>query len=704
MRRAPISRCLTLLATALLSACSAWTGSFQGRQQQADGTFVDGRVVDVDYVGNDNASALRLGLRIQGDMKEFSLEVDKRDHLEFAAGELESLYQESGFPDVHVGYEVERPEDPTKPVVVRFLITEGPRVLVTGMALEGNEAFDDDRLLELWDRQQSGFLGTGEPLFYEPGIRGFASKIATLYISEGWPEVRVSEPEVVREEGSAEARVTIRIREGTRYRIQAIEWPPALAEVLGDWRPAFDPGQWATFEFMYGYAEEVRRRLTDMGYHRPQLLPDPNDPEATPKPWYPEPVGKGELKLTLAIDPGRQVTVGEIVVRGNTRVLTSTILSQYRQEEGVRFSGTEERLALRRLFGLGLFEKVEFQHEDIDDDTIRVVIKVEEDQRTRWVEGLYGWGSWDRWRGGLRFQDRSLFGTGLGLTVEGIGSSRGYRTGATLTEPDLFASETRMDISGRFYYDERPSYTEKALEANLAFTRYFLRHYKTRLGYLFKDQEKLLVDDPTSAEPATDKGSVYLELGRDERDNVLFPSEGWRAHSRFEVSDKALGGDIDFNRVILDASGYVPITRALTLVASGEAGALWPQGGLSDVPISERFFNGGASTVRSFAEDQLGPKLPNGEARGGQFRTVWRAELRVSPFPRSPLQLALFADAGNVGIDVNDFGFEDMRYGIGPGIILVTPAIPIRFDAGYNPDRRPGEDEWVLHLTIGSSF
>src|SRR6185503_5417776 len=96
------------------------------------------------------------------------------------------------------------------------------------------------------------------------------------------------------------------------------------------------------------------------------------------------------------------------------------------------------------------------------------------------------------------------------------------------------------------------------------------------------------------------------------------------------------------------------------------------------LPIQERFFNGGESTVRSFRESHLGPRSPNGDPEGGEFRNIFNVETRFPLF--GPLQGALFVDAGNVGRKVEDYGFRDMRYAVGAGLRFALPIGPLRVD------------------------
>jgi outer membrane translocation and assembly module TamA len=64
----------------------------------------------------------------------------------------------------------------------------------------------------------------------------------------------------------------------------------------------------------------------------------------------------------------------------------------------------------------------------------------------------------------------------------------------------------------------------------------------------------------------------------------------------------------------------------------------------------------------------------------------------------------VFFDMGNFGRNVADYGLSDLHYAIGAGLGYGLPIGPIRFDAAWNPDRDPGDEAWVLHLTVGHPF
>ncbi|MBD3179895.1 MAG: BamA/TamA family outer membrane protein, partial [Candidatus Latescibacteria bacterium] len=63
-----------------------------------------------------------------------------------------------------------------------------------------------------------------------------------------------------------------------------------------------------------------------------------------------------------------------------------------------------------------------------------------------------------------------------------------------------------------------------------------------------------------------------------------------------------------------------------------------------------------------------------------------------------------FVDIGTVWRDVRYSRIGDIRYALGPGIRVNTPLGIVRFDAGFNPDPREGEDRTQYYLSMGHAF
>jgi outer membrane protein insertion porin family len=139
------------------------------------------------------------------------------------------------------------------------------------------------------------------------------------------------------------------------------------------------------------------------------------------------------------------------------------------------------------------------------------------------------------------------------------------------------------------------------------------------------------------------------------------------------------------------------------------------------LPISERYFAGGATTLRGFRFEDAGPQgileprnsneLPTLVPIGGDALVIFNFELR---FPLSPRwRLVPFYDLGNVFRRVGDINFGGMTNSVGLGLRFNTPIGPVGVDYGYLLDPpsfitasgatlRPPRN--AFHIKIGQSF
>nr|MDQ3624709.1 BamA/TamA family outer membrane protein [Verrucomicrobiota bacterium] len=191
--------------------------------------------------------------------------------------------------------------------------------------------------------------------------------------------------------------------------------------------------------------------------------------------------------------------------------------------------------------------------------------------------------------------------------------------------------------------------------------------------------------------------SVGLTQVWDRRDHPVNPTRGMILTASEDLS--TIDGEQAFSRLTMRFSSYHPVGKNCLLALGARAGLILPV--IEQIPIDVRFFSGGATTVRSFAERELGPKDKSGFPLGGEFFTVWNAEFL---FPLvNALQGAVFVDAGNLTREGGD-PLADMRYAVGLGLRYKLPIGPLRVDYGFNPNRRPDEKIGAFHFSFGFAF
>jgi outer membrane protein assembly factor BamA len=130
------------------------------------------------------------------------------------------------------------------------------------------------------------------------------------------------------------------------------------------------------------------------------------------------------------------------------------------------------------------------------------------------------------------------------------------------------------------------------------------------------------------------------------------------------------------------------------------------------LPLSERFFAGGSTTLRGFEQNALGGIAPDRLASGGAALFVVNNEVR---FPLAWIVDGVgFVDIGNVFRRVNQIEYGELRPAVGFGVRFRSPIGPVRADLGFNLNRRllPGSEPasqvrergLVFHISLGQAF
>ncbi|MFQ5503401.1 MAG: outer membrane protein assembly factor BamA [Planctomycetota bacterium] len=688
-----MKRCRPLVLGLVLGGCTVLPDSFIAKTEQGS----EGVPVEVDFEGVLGWFSRSPLLRaVEPHMIDLSAQPERSAAAYDAKLELEDLYRGQGYPDVEVTFEIEKHgtgED--RRLLVRFEVDSGPRVLVERVELLGNRDLRTKDLLLLWERKLSGFLGMGKPLFVKSEIDAFANAIRARYLSQGYLAVEVEDPEVERSEDRSKAAVRIRIREGARFKLGKLEIDEELRRAFGSDLPEFPTGQFFSMRDVEEYAISLYRILRNRGYPEPHLLRAGRVAQEA-----------ATADVLIRGDPGMRSRVAEVQVKGNVRTLDHVILSKIDLKKGDWFIGDREDEAKRSLDLTGLFRRVDVKHEKVSEGWIRVVFNVEEGSTGAIDIEFPGYGSYQGLHGLVRVSDLNFLGTGVAASLEGRLSKRGYLTEAAIHDPSFFSSDTEFELSGDFLRRQQPSFTDRSVGLTTAFSRAISESVSGRLGYRFRSRLDSTVKaiDPASNLTDFEMGSVFTELRLDARASPLLPGEsllpesGHREFLSFEFVDDSLGGELSFLRSQLRTNAFLKLGSHLGVVLSGHAGWLWPLEGSAQVPIQERYFNGGEDSVRSFRQDKLGPRDVNGNPVGGEYRNTFTLEFLIQP--RGPLGIALFADAGNVGRNVHSYGFSKMRYAIGTGF----RAGPFRFDAAFNPDQEPGDESWVFHFSMRHTF
>ncbi|MEL6712544.1 MAG: BamA/TamA family outer membrane protein [Planctomycetota bacterium] len=413
----------------------------------------------------------------------------------------------------------------------------------------------------------------------------------------------------------------------------------------------------------------------------------------------------GTVELEVRANPGPFVTIRSVEVKGERRTTQRFLRSRLAVEDGDTYDAAGLRRSLRRLYRTGLFAQVDARLTGIGDSRSILLEVVERPAVELYAEP--GYGSYELGRLTLGANHRNLFGNGIRSSAEITAAVRAQRGRIALTDPWFLRRELTGDLQIEFDRREEPSFVRQSRGVGAFVTKEWTRAHATTYGYRFRRSEATDVeavdDDVLDLQSSVNVSGLIATHVYDVRDALFAPTRGSFVEISTEIAADGIGSELEFVRGLLTSAFFTPLSEDDVLGFGLRAGVIAPSFDESTIPLQERFFAGGENSVRSFLESRLGPRDTDGSPLGGEaFGTAsleWRHVLG------GPFQSALFVDAGFVEPEAGDLlSPSDVRLGVGAGLRYLLPIGPLRVDAAFNPDRSTGEDEWVVHFSIGMPF
>jgi outer membrane protein insertion porin family len=199
---------------------------------------------------------------------------------------------------------------------------------------------------------------------------------------------------------------------------------------------------------------------------------------------------------------------------------------------------------------------------------------------------------------------------------------------------------------------------------------------------------------------------VGLNLLRDTRNDLIFPTRGSRVELRNTVAGGPFLGDTDYWKVEARGSRFFKVFDFLeqTVSVIGRIGHVMPYGDSDEVPFFDRFFLGGPETLRGFEFREVGPfdpvfEDPTGGNSYGFFSTEYTFKIA------EPFRFALFYDWGFLEASEWDFNPENYNDNWGLGVRILVLGAPLRLDYGIPITSNDINDEGgQFHFSFGTRF
>lgn len=613
---------------------------------------------------------------------------------------IEDLYKKKGLTQVKVDVETFMDESTNK-ASLHFIIREGFRMKIKRINVYGNTAYRDNKIVKAMKSRPAWLFNSG--YLKEEDLEEDMAKVQAFYEQNGYIDAKASYRVDPLFKGLVNVDVTV--EEGKRYYVGnlALEGNAILSEIdIKSKIKNLREGNVFSRDKLQADVGAIRDAYFDRGYISASVI------EATSFNFE-----SGRVDVKVAIIEGKLAYVDKIKIQGNTNTRDIVIRRELRMYPGDQFDGAKLRKSKERLRNLGYFEDVGYDIEDTDQENQKdLVVQVKEAKTGSFSFGG-GYSTVDKLVGFIELEQKnfdianwpSLTGGGQDLRIRGeLGSSR-QNAELSFTEPwlfdypisggfDVFITSLLKDSSTGYAYDERRTGGDLRLGKN------FNDHFNMG-GYYRLEQIKISnLDSDVSADLAAEQGSnVVSSVGisgtNDYRDSPIATTKGFLWRNSLDVAGGPFSGDKDFYRLQTQGSFYAPFTfndLVTVLELRGKTGVVKAYDDTTRVPIFERYFAGGANTVRGYNERKVGPLDPNTEDPiGGETILIGGAEYTVPII--DVLKAAIFFDIGNVWAKANDWGDGGLKSGTGVGLRVKTPIGPLKLDYGIPLSKEDGEDE-----------
>lgn len=623
---------------------------------------------------------------------------------------IKQEYEKRGMPEVEVRQAVTKDEKTNKAKLLISVI-EGKRVRIERIYVDNNFHFSDRKILSLIKTRKAWLLNPG--FFKEEQFNDDLQRIKTFYLKNGYLDINVDYR--IDYDTKGDLYIRIIVDEGKEYTVGSIviqgnekfsegEIADSLKECL--------VGKIFTYDALKDDVAYIQGFYFGKGYIFVQVKESTSlDPAS------------GKVAITYNIVENEIAYVDRIDIRGNLKTQDKVIRRELRIKPGERFDGDKLKRSKERLYNLGFFEEVNYDTEPGTESNQRNLVVDVKEAKTGSFSFGGGYSSIDQFVGFVEIEQKNFdwknwktfTGAGQDLKLRGeLGSVR-QNFELSFTEPWMFDHPVSFgfDIYKRVHdksSDVGYGYVEKRTGGDLRLGKDFSEYVRGGATYRLEEVDISDVDSTATVDLKSEEGknlisSLELSLTRDTTDNVFNPTRGRVLSGSYEVAGGPFGGDKDFNKFFALASQYIPLFAKGVLQLEIRAGVAQPFGDQEKVPIYERFYAGGANTIRGYEERSVGPIDPTtSDPLGGEALLVANIEYTVPLLEF--IKGALFIDSGNVWPEASDFASGGFKTGVGFGVRIKTPIGPLKLDYGIPLTKQPGKEdrEGRFHFSMSHGF
>jgi outer membrane protein insertion porin family len=681
-------------------------------------------IADVEFTGNSDIDddALKDALLNIGVTRG---QIYNRSLLEKLTLELERVYFSQGKYGVKIKTEVTDLDQ--NRVDIDITISEGQVALIKHINIVGNEAYDDETLL---DELESGVpsswaLFSSADEYSKPKLNGDLEKIRSYYLDRGYIRFTIESTQVSITPDKQDIYITVNVSEGDRYKISSSELTGELVVNRQTMESQIytRQGMYFSRSLMTNSKKRLEDQMGRIGYAFSEVKVTPEIDDVSK-----------EVALTYYAIPGEKVYVRRIDIFGNDSTQDQVFRREMRLMEGSILASDKLERSKTRIQRLPYVETVSIDTVPVPGSSTQVDLKVKVEEK---LAGSFNIGAGFSQTQGLIFNvgltQENLFGTGKRLALN-INTDRantiysgsytnpyytidGISRTVSLSFRDRDATEELINNFQTNSGDLNISYGIPLSEFNTLSLGYGLSHIKIIPSTINPSVDVTLFLAQNDGQTRFNSLTFNTSFSHDTRNRTVFANAG--SQQTIGMNMTVPGSDLEYYKISYITNTYIGVTSATTLLLRSNVAYGDGYGKTSSLPFFERYFAGGIRTVRGFESNSLGPRDPvSGFAVGGNMRVTGGADyIFPIPFvekPPSSLRLSLFLDIGNVYLNNfhtfdaepgdNGFQVDQLRSSYGASLVWISPIGPLRFSYAETINDVPGDDLRAFQFSIGSFF
>ncbi len=629
---------------------------------------------------------------------------------------IRQFYEARGYFDTVVTTDIAPINENKNSLHITLTVNRGENITIENVNLIGADALDYSDIEPVVANKSREFMGwmwglnDGKAKIYE--LPGDSGKIQDEYLRRGYLDASVSAPSLNAHFDNYKADLSYYINEGEIYKTGniSINAPDFLElntdEIIDDFK--LQKGDTLNSSWMNLDAQKLENLVANKGFAYAKVYPRTNkNSDYT-------------ADIIYEVIPEEKVYIRNVIISGNDRTSDRVIRRDLYLTEGNLYSKidlVDSKNALKRS---GYFEDVQIVEKRISKDQIDLEVVVKETATGSIVGGI-GYGSSDGLLLNAGVSDSNIFGSGYKGSIMIDKSDDTLSGNINLTNPRV--NDSAYSLGGGLFANDYSwdEYDEKNYGANIIGGRQIGRYINAYLAYQIERSQIEGLDefyrDAGYQNGINIKSAITPSISFNNTDDYYVPRSGIIASTSLEYA--GVGGDMEFikNRTTFNIYQGLQDYIDMDLIFRYKSGFGYIfNDDSSKLPINEKLFLGGISSLRGYDSRSVTPKKKICNPKANNGGTIYGCEIietggKISfnnsfelSFPiinRLKMRGVIFYDYGMIGhSDIN----EIKRSSAGAGIEWITPIGPLQLFYAQALDDKPGDDTSSFEFTIGRRF